>query len=396
MTWKEIKPMDQKTRLIGDWLSDEFTIVELSDTYDVSRKTIYKWIERYKEGGPAALEEMSHEPHRHPNATPPEIIDQLISTKLKHKNWGPKKLVAWLNRHEPEENWPAPSTTGSILKKEGLVQNRHFHRHTPLDTEPFRDCSRPNDVWSMDYKGQFRMLDNKYCYPFTLTDNCSRYLLACQGLLHPTHDNTQPCLERAFREYGLPKAIRSDNGTPFASVGLGGLSKLSIWLIKLWITPERIDPGHPEQNGRHERMHRSLKEATTKPPQANLEKQQKVFDAFRKENNEERPHEALNQAVPASYYEPSRRLFPDKVPEVEYSSCYTVRQVRNNGEIKWKGGFIYISQALAGEPIGLIQVGESKWEIKFIFHPLGILDESIGKVSPFPKEGRKVPPICPV
>jgi putative transposase len=390
MPWKEICPMDQKAQLIGDWLKDEFTIKELSDNYEVSRKTIYKWINRYKTGGPSRLEEMSCAPHTHPNATGPEIIDRIISIKLKHKYWGPRKIITWLQKHNPQIHWPVPSTAGSILKKEGLVCKRHFNHHTPPYLDHFKDCAVPNDVWSMDYKGQFRMLDGRYCYPFTLTDNYSRYLLACQGLLHPTYANTQPWLERAFREYGLPQAIRNDNGSPFASVGLGGLSALSVWLIKLWIRPERIDPGHPEQNGRHERMHRSLKEATTNPPKYNLEQQQATFNSFVEEYNNERPHEALNQEVPASYYHPSRRLFPDKLPEVEYASCYTVRQVRSNGEIKWHGEKIYISEALAGEPVGLIQVGERNWEIKFSFHPLGILDESIKKVLSIPKDWVKV------
>jgi putative transposase len=385
MPWKEICPMDQKTLLIGDWLKDEFTVKELSDSYAVSRKTIYKWIKRYKAKGVSALEELSSAPHRHPNATPPEIINRIISAKLKHQHWGPRKLTIWLRKKYPENNWPVASTTGDILKKEGLVKDRHHNQHTPPYLEHFKDCVGPNDVWSMDYKGQFRMLDGKYCYPFTVTDNFSRYLLACQGLLHPTYAETQPWLERAFREYGLPQAIRNDNGTPFASVGLGGISALSVWLIKLWIRPERIDPGHPEQNGRHERMHRSLKEATTNPPKANLGQQQKVFDYFREEYNFERPHEALYQVVPATYYHPSRRIFPNKLPEVEYSSCYKVRQVRQNGEIKWRGGKVYISKALAGEPVGLMQIGEGSWEIKYSFHPLGILDEKTFKIAPIPK-----------
>jgi transposase InsO family protein len=372
--------MDQKTRLIGDWLSKEYTLKELSGLYCVSRKTIYKWIERYQQGGPAALEELSCTPHSHPNATPPEIVDRLISAKLKHQWWGPKKIVAWLKRREPQTNWPVPSTAGNILKKASLVKRRHLRHHTPPYSEPFQDCNNPNDVWSMDYKGHFRMLDTKYCYPFTLTDNFSRYLLTCQGLLNPDYAHTQPLLEKAFREYGLPLAIKNDNGTPFASIGLGGLSELSVWLVKLWIRPERIDPGHPEQNGRHERMHRSLKQATTDPPKGNLDQQQKVFDHFREEYNVERPHESLGQEAPASHYAPSLRTYPEKLPEIEYGSCYTVRHVRSNGEIKWRGGLVYLNKALIGEPVGLRQISEYEWEVKFSFHPLGILDERLGKV----------------
>lgn len=374
--------MDLKKELIGDWLKDEFTITELSDMYKVSRKTIYKLIKRFREQGPDAFKEFSRAPHRHPNATPSEIVDKILATKTVHKNWGPKKLVAWLARHDSSMHWPVPSTVQSILKKEGLVHARNLNRHCPPYQEPFKDCNNPNAVWSMDYKGQFRMKNGLYCYPFTLTDNYSRYLLTCQGLLHPTLAATQPCLEKAFREFGLPQAIRSDNGAPFASVGVGGLSALAVWLIKLQIKPERIAPGHPEQNGRHERMHRSLKEATAQPPQANLKLQQKAFDQFRHEFDYERPHEALEDAVPASYYYPSRRLYPKKFAEIEYSGCYTVRQVRTNGEIKWKGGLIYVSKVLAGEPVGLIQIGNEQWAMKYSFHSLGILNEKTGRISP--------------
>ena len=397
MAWKEIRPMDQKVQLIGDWLKQEHTIKELSQFYEVSRKTIYKWIDRYEEGGLIALEELTSAPHNHPNATPPEIVDSLIDTKLRHRNWGPKKVVAWLGKHNPETTWPAPSTAGSILKKEGLVKKRQLKRHTPPYTEPFRDCERPNDVWSIDYKGQFRMGDGKLCYPLTISDNFSRYLLACQGLLHPNYEKTQPWLERIFREYGLPMAMRNDNGAPFASVGLGGISLLSVWLIKLWIKPERIAPGHPEQNGRHERMHRSLKEETANPPKANMEEQQEAFDYFTEEYNTERPHEALGMEVPASLYVPSRRIFPKKLPDVEYEARFTVRQVRSNGCIKWKGGFVYISEALVGEPVGLKQINDSEWVVRFSFYPLGILDERIGKVAPLVNPcKRKVSPRCPV
>ena len=380
MPWKETCPMDQKAQLIGDFLKDEFTITELHEIYSISRKTIYKWLARYKEGGFVGLDDKSRAPLTHPNATPPKIVDRIIDTRLKHHTWGPKKVVAQLKKQYPEIRWPVPSTAGGILKKEGLVKGRYRKRHTPPYTEPFRECGRPNDVWSIDYKGQFQMLDGKYCYPLTLTDNFSRYLFLCQGLLHPRYAETKHWLEWAFKEYGLPLAIRSDNGTPFASVGLGGLSPLSIWLIKLWIRPERIKPAHPEQNGRHERMHLTLKAETTRPPRLNLKEQQKAFDFFREEFNTERPHEALGQKTPASIYIPSGRMLPKKLPEVEYESFMTVRQVRSNGCIKWKGGFVYVSQALAGEPVGLKQTSESEWEMRFSFHKLGILDERIGKV----------------
>jgi len=379
MPWKETCPMNQKIQLISDYLKNKFSITQLHELYGVSRKTIYKWIARYKQNGSAGLENRSSAPVNHPNATSPEIVSRIINTRIQYK-WGPKKIVSHLKEAYPRVDWPAPSTTGSILVKEGLVKGKKRRRHTPPYTEPFSECERPNDVWSIDFKGQFKTGDGRYCYPLTLTDNFSRYLLLCQGMLHPRHDETKHWLEWAFKEYGLPLAIRSDNGTPFASVGLGGLSQLSVWLIKLWIRPERIELGHPEQNGRHERMHRTLKEETTRPPGANLKEQQKKFDHFKPVLNTVRPHEALGQKTPASVYLPSGRMFPRKLPLVEYESLMTVRQVKQNGCIKWKGDEVYVSGVLAGEPVGLKQISDSEWEMRFSFHKLGVLDDRIGKV----------------
>jgi putative transposase len=382
MPWKETCVMDQRIQLIGDWLKDEHTVSELGEHYQVSRKTVHKWISRYKNGGIEALQEASRAPHLHPNATAPEIVSQVIDTKLRHVYWGPKKVVASMQRQYPDVSWPAVSTAQSILRKEGLVKPRHRRRHTAPYTRPFQACLKPNDTWSIDYKGQFRTGDGKLCYPLTITDNFSRYLLTCRGLRHPSHEDTRPWLERTFREYGLPLAIRSDNGTPFASIGLGGLSRLSVWLIKLQIIPERIELSHPEQNGRHERMHRTLKEAVCNPSQSCLAKQQSAFNSFRPEYNEERPHEALDMETPASLYQPSHRLFPKKLEPVEYDSWLPVRRVMDSGCIKWKGNFIYISQALAGEPVGLRQITDTTWEVWFSIYSLGKLDEIKGKVLP--------------
>ena len=382
MPWKETCAMDQKVRMIGDFLKDEHTISELGEHYQVSRKTIYKWISRYKVGGIEALEESSRAPHRHPNATPPEITCQLINNKLRHVDWGPKKVVSVLRQHYPESRWPAASTAQNILRKEGLVKPRQTRRHTPPFSRPFQECLKPNDSWSIDYKGQFRTGDGKLCYPLTISDNYSRYLLSCRGLRHPSYEDTRPYLERTFREYGLPLAIKSDNGSPFASTGIGGLSRLSAWLIRLQVVPERIALSHPEQNGRHERMHRTLKEAACKPPKYCLADQQLAFNHFRAEYNEERPHEAIGMKTPASLYAPSRRLFPEKLVPLEYDSFLTVRRVMNSGCIKWKGEFIYISQALAGQQLGLKQIGENTWQLWFSFYPLGILEEKTKKVLP--------------
>jgi putative transposase len=380
MPWKETCAMDQKMQMMGDWLRGEFSITDLSEVYEVSRNTIYRWIERYEREGPEGLQELSRAPQTHANATPAEIAEAIVAAKMAHPNWGPKKVMDWMRNRHPMDQWPANSTAGEILKRAGLVKPRKVRRRTPPYGEPFTSCDEPNQVWSADYKGQFRMGDGRFCYPLTISDNCSRYLLACRGLSRPTFDQTRPWFEKVFREKGLPDAIRTDNGAPFASVGLGGLSKLSVWFIKLGIRPERIATGHPEQNGRHERMHRTLKQETTNPPKGNLRQQQKAFEAFKYEYNFERPHEALGQKPPASLYKGSRRPYPVRVPKVEYDHGDTTRQVRSNGEIKWKGDFIYVSEALAREPIALHQRDDHLWEVWFSSHLLGTLNELTGKI----------------
>jgi transposase InsO family protein len=382
MPWKETCAMDEKVQMISDLLKKDHNISEIGERYQVSRKTVYKWLERYQTGGIEALKEAPRAPYRHPNATALEIVSQIIDSKLRHKDWGPKKIVRSLKDHHPEEHWPAVSTAQSILYKEGMVKPRKVRRHTPPYSQPFQDCVKSNDSWSIDYKGQFRTGDGRLCYPLTITDNYSRYLIACRGLRHPNYESTQPYLERAFREYGLPLAIRSDNGTPFASTGLGGLSRLSVWLIKLQIIPERIELAHPEQNGRHERMHRTLKAAVCNPPRSCLTNQQSAFDHFRPEYNEERPHEALDMKTPASVYKPSRRLLPKKIEPVEYDSWMAVRRVMPSGGIKWQNNYIYVSQALAGEPVGLKQITETTWQLWFSSYLLGIIDETKVKVLP--------------
>jgi transposase InsO family protein len=382
MPWKETSALDERVKLIGDYLEEQWSITQLGQIYGISRKTIYKWIGRYHDQGIDGIKDRSRAPRSHPNATRIDIVEMIVKEKLNHQHWGPKKVIASLETQSPETPWPAISTVGEILKCQGLVKPRHLRHHTPKYSEPFLSCQGPNSVWSADFKGQFLMGDKRMCYPLTLTDNYSRYLLVCRGLRRTTTEVTQPWLEWAFREYGLPQAIRTDNGSPFASVALGGLSQLAVWLIKLGIRPERIESGHPEQNGRHERMHRTLKEETIKPPQKDLLRQQHAFDRFAQEYNYQRPHEALGQKTPASVYEPSSVSYPIKLPDVEYASHITVRQVRHNGDIKWKGKMIYVSQTLAGEPVGLLQVGEDLWQINFCFHHLGTLNERTMKIIP--------------
>jgi len=382
MPWKETCALDQKIQMIEDWLTREYSVTELAELYGVSKKTVHKWVGRFKAEGNLGIAECSRAPYTHPNATAPELVAMIVAMKQRHMKWGHRKVNAYLNNLNPDKKWPCDSTTFEILKRNSLVRSRKFRRRSPPYSEPFTGCNQPNDVWSADYKGQFRMGDGKLCYALTITDNHSRYLLGCRGLYRPTHDESKPELERVFRENGLPKAIRTDNGAPFASVALGGLSRLSVWFIKLGIRPERIATGKPQQNGRHERMHRTLKESAISPPRNNLAEQQRAFERFVREYNCERPHQALGQRTPASIYTPSVKPYPTKIPLVEYDTDVIVRQVHTKGEIKWKGALIYVSEALVGEPLALKQLGNGLWDIRFSFHPLGVLDERTHKIVP--------------
>jgi len=383
MPWKELSALDIKIEMINLWLNEEYTITELSTNYGVSRKTIYKWIERYNEHGILGLKESSREPFSHPNATPEEIVKVILDRKKQKMGWGPKKILARLRNEYPDIEWPADSTGNDILKRHGLVMPRKYRRHIPAYTEPFLDCNKSNKVWSADYKGQFRTGDGKLCYPLTITDNYSRYILGCNGLTRPTFYQTKPYFEWVFRQYGLPEAIRTDNGTPFAGSGLGGLSRLSVWFIKLGVKPERIKAGCPQQNGRHERMHRTLKQMTANPPKKDMTQQQKAFNCFIEEYNNERPHEALGQKPPISVYSHSARPYPVKLPKVEYDDNDTIRYVHSNGCIKWNGRLVFLSDPLIGEYVLLKQINEQLWEISYSSYPLGLLDEKRYKITPY-------------
>lgn len=382
MPWKETSVMDQRIRFIADWLSGDYRKTELCVAYGISRPTADKWIERYGESGGAGLEDRPRAPHRHPNETARELCGMIIEAKLKHRSWGPKKVMDSLRSEGAVLSWPADSTAGEILKRAGLVAPRVHRRRVAPYSEPFSECYGPNQSWSADFKGDFGLGNGRRCYPLTLSDNFSRYLLVCQGLRRPSYRAVRPWFEWAFREYGLPLAIRTDNGAPFASLAVGGISQLSKWWIKLGIRPERIRPGKPSQNGRHERMHRTLKQAAVMPVQSTLGAQQRRFDAFTQEYNFERSHEALERRTPGSVYRFSARAYPARVSEVQYGPGVTVRHVRHNGEIKWRGERIYVSEVLAKEPLGLRRIDEEQWEVHFSFYLLGILDQRLKRIIP--------------
>lgn len=380
MPWKETSAMDQRLQLIADWLSGEYTKRELCQLYEISRPTTDKWIARYEACGARGLEELSRTPHRHPNQTTEALQQLIVGEKLKHQKWGPKKVLDLLRREQPHVAWPADSTGGEILKRAGLVGPHVRRRRVAPYTAPFGDCTGPNQTWSADFKGDFQLGNRRRCYPLTVSDNFSRYLLVCQALARPNYEAVRPWMEWGFREYGLPAAIRTDNGPPFASLALGGLSPLAKWWIQLGIRPERIRPGKPAQNGRHERMHRTLKDAVA--PQADLLTQQRHYEPFRQEYNWQRSHEALGRQTPGSVYGGSPRPYPIKLPPIEYESGVTIRQVRHNGEIKWKGTCMYVSEVLAKEPLGLTPLAEDIWELRYSFHVLGVLNERTKKILP--------------
>jgi transposase InsO family protein len=298
MPWEQTSAMDQRVQFIADWLSRDYSKMDLCRAFGISRPTADKWIQRYQQGGVEQLEERSHAAHCHPNQTSEEIVQMLIDTKLYQQSWGPKKVLDYLRQNGPELAWPADSTAGEILKRAGLVKRRVRHHHVSPYSEPFGDCQGPNQIWSADFKGDFALGNHRRCYPLTISDNFSRYLLLCRALEHPSYAAVRPWLEWAFREYGLPEAIRTDNGAPFASLAIGGVSELSKWWIQLGIRPERIKPGKPSQNGRHERMHRTLKHDV--PPQPTHRRQQNRFDLFLEQYNGQRSHEALERKTPAS------------------------------------------------------------------------------------------------
>lgn len=382
MPWKETCTMEQRRAFIDAWLTKRFTISALCERFAVSRKTGYKWLERFRQGGEGALADRSRARKRHPNGTPAPIVARLLETKQRFPRWGPVTLIAYLQRHHPHIAWPAPSTAGELLKRHGLVAPRKpARRRTPAHSEPLRHVQATHDVWSADFKGDFLLGDGRRCYPLTLSDNHSRFLIECQGLYATTLAPVRQHYEFAFRRYGLPCALRTDNGYPFASTGLGGLTRLSVWLLRLGVVPERIAPGKPQQNPRHERMHRTLKQATASPPRANLSAQQRAFNRFRHEYNELRPHRALaNGQCPGDLFQPSTRMFPERLRELEYPDAYLKRRVRSNGEIKCHGHLVFLSETLVHETVALQPIDHDLYQIHFAALTLGVLDARNGTI----------------
>jgi putative transposase len=335
MPWSETTAMNERLQFVADVRRGSEEMAVLCRRYGISRKTGYKWLTRYAADGATGLAERSHRPHTCPHASAPEAVDALCELRQRHPTWGPKKLLAILARRWPTLVLPAPSTAAALLKRAGLVTSPRRRRMPGHPGRPMAAMDVPNAIWTSDFKGEFKTRDGRYCYPLTIADGYSRFLFACQGLPSTATVGVQPVFRRLFREYGLPARIRSDNGVPFATIALGRLSTLSVWWVRLGILPDLIEPSSPQQNGRHERMHRTLKAEATKPPEAHARAQQRRFDAFRAEYNTERPHESLGQATPASWYTASACPYPERLPALEYPAHCEVRRVSRNGGIRW-------------------------------------------------------------
>jgi transposase InsO family protein len=382
--------MSERVRFIADLLSGEVSMTELCDEFGISRKTGYKWKERYEDHGVAGLEERSRAPITHPHAYPDEVVQLLISLRREHPGWGARKLIAFLDRRHPDVNFPAPSTVNEMLSKRGLLRRRRRRVRSAKYREPLRLYEAPNAVWCADFKGHFDV-GGRRCHPLTITDGYSRFLLACRALSAPRTIPSRRVFEAVFREYGLPDVIRTDNGAPFSTLTVAGLSPLAVWWLRLGILPERIMPGRPDQNGRHERMHRTLKAETASPPARNPRAQQRRFDGFRDEFNWERPHEAIGQRTPSDLYCPSSRPFPQRLPEPEYPRHFIVERAYVNGHVRVDNISWYISTSLRNELVGLEPLLDDRWRVHFGPLALGILDPKHTRSVQHERVGRVLP-----
>ena len=382
MAWGEIKVEEQRKQFIDACLEGKLTITELCRQYDISRKCGYKWLRRYENEGVESLKDKSRAPLKQALEIDPQTARDVLEVRFRYPTWGPKKVLAWLKSNRPDLAWPSTTTIGNLFDKNGLTVPRKRRMRVPNRTAPLTHCQQSNDVWCTDFKGWFLTGDGQKCEPFTLTDGATRFLIRCLKLKSNDTDHVWAVLSNAFHEYGLPLFLRNDNGPPFASCGVGRLSTLSVRLIKAGVTPEWIDPGKPQQNGRHERMHQTLKNETASPPEATLKKQEMKFKEFLNYYNFTRPHEAIDQKTPGSIYVPSNRIWNGRLKSPEYPSGYTVRQGRQKGEIKWKGEKIYLGSVLYGEPIGLEEQDNDIWKVVYGPIILGFINQKNQFIRP--------------
>jgi transposase InsO family protein len=375
--------MEERVKFIMDVLDSTYCMTELCSYYGISRKTGYKWLDRHRQGGIEALHNHSRAPHNHPHEISRQVKDSILAVKKRFPRWGAPKIRSRLERIHPAwDSYPAISTIGLFLHKQGLTCRRKRRRKATPTELPLTSGRYSNQVWCADFKGHFNTGDGSRCNPLTISDHASRYLLCCRHLVRMSYELVKMRFERVFREYGLPEVIRTDNGTPFSSRGLGGLSRLSYWWIRLGIHPERIEPGHPEQNGRHERMHKTLKEHTARPPARSLREQQRRFNEFCVEYNEHRPHEALEMRTPLECYRGSIRKFPSRLSQVSYPEHMQIRRVYLHGDIKYKGRRLFATESLRGEYVGIEQVDEDVSLLWYCSYLLGQIDHRKWQIEP--------------
>jgi transposase InsO family protein len=379
MPWKGVTVSEQRQRFLEDFRLNYYSITDLAERFGISRRTAHKWVNRFEEHGQEGLDEHSRRPHSCPWQTNPVIVEQLVSLRKAHTNWGPAKLLDLMHQGHPQANLPGVSTAARILARHGLVRSRRRYRRAHPGC-PKSTPHGPNDIWAADYKGQFRLKNGQYCFPLTVSDLASRYVLGVDA--HPaiSLERTIEHFRRLFETYGIPNRIRTDNGSPFASSALARLSTLSVWFVNLGIYPELIEPGQPQQNGVHERMHRTLKQEATIPPASSLRGQQQKFDSFRQEFNEVRPHESLGMKRPAQLYRPSTRAMPKRIRPYEYPSHYLVRRVSRCGTIRVLRNQVFVSQTLNEDYVGLEEVDDGVYDLFFCFYHIGRYELHANKI----------------
>ena len=395
MPWKECHVVDERLRFVARLMEGEKMAV-LCDEFGISRKTGYKIYDRYQEVGVRGLTDRSRRPHRHANQLPLVIEKMIIQLKREYPSWGAPKIRERLKQRYPHVACPAISTVHAVLDRHGLVSVRRRRRRPPLTGTRRSEPTAPNALWCADYKGEFLLANRRYCYPLTITDYASRYLIACEALSTTKEKYAFGVFERAFQDFGLPDAMRTDNGVPFASAhALYGLSKLAVWWLRLGIRLERIAPGHPEQNGRHERMHLTLKNEATRPASANVLQQQGRFDTFVHRYNTERPHQALDMTTPASRYTPSTRPYGG-VEELEYPFHDWTAVITHCGRLCYQRRKINVSQVFGGQKVGVKQVGDHIWLVTFMDYDLGYFDDETCRLEPVDNPfGPKLLPMSP-
>jgi transposase InsO family protein len=383
--------MEERAKFVLEALEGWTSMTELCGRYGISRRVGYKWLHRYEKCGLSGLADRSRAPRRQAAATPLDVVNEIVALRSKHPTWGPRKLRAWLDRKKPETSWPACSTIGAILKREGLTKKRRRRSPALRAWRPPRtEADAPNRVWTTDFKGEFRLGSGRLCYPLTILDAHSRYLLDCRALPSTAIAGTRASFERVFAEYGLPEVIRTDNGVPFSSSrAVAGLSRLAVWWIRLGIQLERTRRRHPEDNGAHERMHRTLKADATRPTRRTAQLQQRAFDQFRRVYNEERPHEALAMQPPASLYHPAEKQMPKRLEAMRYPEVFQTRRINKHGQIRWRSTHHFLSETLRGETVGLEFNDAGTWNIYFGPALLAELDDREGVILRFERRRPK-------